>query len=108
MNSASGNFFDLPQTLSKGFETFQEIISNENLIVERIISTGQVTPDSQWLEQDKNEWVLLLQGESELEFEDGERWELKKGDYILIPENKKHKVSSTSIEPPCIWLAIYY
>ncbi|MEP7146937.1 MAG: cupin domain-containing protein [bacterium] len=108
MNSASGNFFDLPQTLSKGFETFQEIISNENLTVERIISTGQVTPNSQWLEQDKNEWVLLLQGESELVFVDGERWELKKGDYLLIPKNKKHKVSSTSIEPPCIWLAIYY
>ena len=108
MNSASGNFFELPLPLTKGFETFHEIISNENLTVERIISTGQRTPDMQWLEQDKNEWVLLLQGESELIFEDGEKRLLIKGDYILIPGNKKHKVTRTSIEPPCIWLAIHY
>ena len=108
MNSASGNFFELPQTLQTGFETFQEILSNENIRVERIISTGQRTPEDQWLAQDKNEWVILLQGESELIFEDGERNELRKGDFILIPKNKKHRVSRTSTEPPCIWLAIHY
>ncbi|MDQ3194553.1 MAG: cupin, partial [Bacteroidota bacterium] len=64
MNSSSGNFFDIPQDLSKSFETFQEIITNENLKVEKIISTGQQTPENQWLEQDKDEWVLLLQGDA--------------------------------------------
>ena len=65
MSSASGNFFELPQTLSKDFETFQEIISNDNVTIERIISTGQRTPDNQWLENDRDEWVMLLQGNAD-------------------------------------------
>ncbi|MEO8666542.1 MAG: cupin domain-containing protein, partial [Ignavibacteria bacterium] len=97
-----------PQPLPKDFETFHEIISNENLTVERIISTGHATPDGQWLEDDRNEWVILLQGEAQLVFEEGKTHTLRTGDYISIPKNKKHKVSKTSIDPPCIWLAIYH
>lgn len=108
MNSAEGNFFDIPDNLPKNFELFQSVLSNENLSIERIISTGQKTPDNQWLEQDKNEWVILLQGEAEMQFENGANKILTAGNYIHIPKNTKHKVLRTTSDPPCIWLAVHY
>lgn len=108
MNSSEGNIFDIPKNLPKNFELFQSIISNDNLSIERIISTGQKTPDNQWLEQDKNEWVILLQGEAEMQFEDGISRILIAGDYLNIPKSTKHKVLRTTSEPACIWLAVHY
>ncbi|MDZ4711931.1 MAG: cupin domain-containing protein [bacterium] len=108
MNPSKGNLFDFQKSLSGNFEQFETIISQENITVERIISTGQKTPYNQWLEEDKNEWVVVLQGESEIVFENGIEFILKTGDYILIPKNTKHRVMHTSSDPACIWLAIHY
>ena len=108
MNSTVKNFFEIPSNLPDNFELFQSILSNDNLSIERIISTGQKTPDDQWLEQDKNEWVILLQGEAEIAIENGESKILNAGDYIHIPKNTKHKVKRTSANPHCIWLAVHY
>ncbi len=108
MNFSGGNFFDLPKDLPLNFELFEPFISGEDLTVERIISTGQQTPENQWLEEDQDEWVLLIQGEAQLKFEDGIKKKLLPGDYLHIPKNSKHKVESTSTDPPCIWLAIHY
>lgn len=108
MNSSEGNFLNLPDDLPVNFELFQNIISNDNVSIERIISTGQSTPEGQWLEQDSNEWVLLIQGVAELKFEDGTIRSLAAGDYICIPQNTKHKVTRTTSDPPCVWLAIHY
>lgn len=108
MSSIVGNFFDIPKNLPINFELFQSVISNDNLSIERIISTGQKTSDDQWLEQDKNEWVILLKGEAEMLFEDGINKVLKAGDYIHIPKNTKHRVTKTTTEPECIWLAVHY
>jgi len=108
MNSASGNFFVMPEDLPKNFEFFQSVIANDILSIERIISTGQKTPDNKWLEQDKNEWVILLQGEAEMQFEGDEGKILKAGDYLHIEKNTRHKLLRTSSEPPCIWLAVHY
>jgi len=49
----------------------------------------------------------LLQGEAELAYADDSRIKLKAGDYLLIPAHTKHRVEYTSIEPPCIWLAVH-
>lgn len=108
MKSTVENFFEIPSNLPDNFELFQSILSNDNLSIERIISTGQKTPDEQWLEQDKNEWVILLQGEAEIALENGVSKILKAGDYIHIPKSTKHKVKRTSAKPHCIWLAVHY
>ncbi len=108
MNPSSGNFFEIPQDLPLNFELFQTVLSDVEISIERIISTGQKTPDDQWLEQDKNEWVILLQGESEISLPDGSVKILRKGDYLHIPKNTRHRIIRTSAEPPCIWLAVHY
>ena len=100
------NIFNLPSSLPNK-ELFESIVSNENILIERIISTGQTTPPGEWYDQDKDEWVILLQGEAILAYEDGKQIKLTAGDYLFIPAHQKHRVEYTSIEPPCIWLAVH-
>ena len=100
------NIFRLPELL-KNQEIFETIINNKNLKVERIISTGQTTPKDTWYDQQQDEWVILLQGEATLLFLDNNSIHLTAGDYLLIEAHQKHRVTFTSVNPPCIWLAIH-
>ncbi|MEO6693804.1 MAG: cupin [Ignavibacteria bacterium] len=102
------NIFNIPDQLTGEFEQFLPIISNPNIYIERIISSGHNTPDGQWLEDDRNEWVLLIRGHSEILLENGETKMLNSGDHIMIGKNKKHRIVKTSKDPDCIWLAVYF
>ena len=44
-----------------------------DVIVERIVSSGQATPVGEWLVGERDEWVVLLEGEAELRYEAGTR-----------------------------------
>ena len=100
------NIFNLPPQLPQE-ELFEPLISSGGVLIERIISTGQTTPPGEWHDQERDEWVILLQGEAELAYADGSRMKLKAGDYVLIPAHQKHRVEYTSSDPPCIWLAVH-
>ena len=100
------NIFDLPSSLPNK-ELFESLVSADNILIERIISTGQTTPPGEWYDQDKDEWVILLQGEAVLAYADGSQIKLTAGDYLFIPAHQKHRVEYTSSEPPCIWLAVH-
>lgn len=96
----------IPKDLQE--EVFEDIINTKNLKIERIISKGHTTPESQWYNQENSEWVIVLQGEAILSFEDKEDISLKSGDYINIPAHTKHKVSWTKPDIETIWLAVHY
>ncbi|MGB5592898.1 MAG: cupin domain-containing protein [Crocosphaera sp.] len=100
------NIFKLPNYLSNQ-ELFETIINSENLKIERIFSTGQTTPKGTWYDQEQDEWVILLQGEATLKYSDNSLINLTAGDYLLIKAHQKHRVEYTSLNPPCIWLAIH-
>ncbi len=100
------NLFDLPEPLPDN-EEFTELLRSKNLRIERIVSSGQTTPDGQWYDQDEDEWVALIQGEAVLEYENGEQQRLSAGDHILLPAHCRHRVAFTSTNPPCIWLAVF-
>ena len=100
------NIFNLPTELPKD-ELFETLLSGKNILIERIISTGQTTPPEQWYDQERDEWVILLQGEAEIAYSDRTTIKLKAGDYVFIPAHRKHRVEYTSKKPPCIWLAIH-
>ena len=89
-------------------EVFEEIIKSNSIKIERIISKGHSTPKSQWYNQDRDEWVILLKGKARLEFENNHYEELVEGDYINIPKHKLHRVSWTIPNQETIWLAIHY
>ncbi len=90
-------------------EVFEELLNIDGLRLERIVSTGQSTPEGEWYDQDQAEWVLLLSGEALLRFEDEpEARALKPGDYVLIEPHVRHRVESTGKDQPTIWLALHY
>ncbi|MCC0178918.1 cupin domain-containing protein [Waterburya agarophytonicola K14] len=107
MKDRENNIFKLPIALLQQ-EFSETLLNNDRILIEKIVSTGQVTPPGEWYDQEKNEWLIVLQGEGELSYEDGSRIKLNVGDYWLIPAHRKHRVEYTSIEPPCIWLTIFF
>lgn len=88
-------------------EIFETILQNKSVKIERIISSGQTTPENFWYDQEEDEFVLVVQGEAKIAFEDREIV-LKVGDYVNIPAHTKHKVTYTSKDEETIWLAIFY
>ena len=93
--------------VDKKEEIFFEIFKNETIKIEKIVSNGQKSPENFWYEQEKSEFILLLEGFAILEFENREV-ELKKGDCLNIEAYQKHKVKFTSLDEPTIWFAVFY
>lgn len=90
-------------------EIFETLIEKPNMLVERIISNGQSTPEGEWLCQMRDEYVLLLKGSAGLSFRAEERYvELKPGDWLVIPSNTDHRVDFTSSKEETIWFAVHY
>ncbi|MGF1871021.1 cupin domain-containing protein [Photobacterium indicum] len=98
---------DIPSTLPT--EIFQDLVKTDSIRIERIISKGHSTPDSDWYDQTENEWVLVVKGEAKILFEKGMKEQhLKEGDYVNIPAHQRHKVSWTHPAEETIWLAVFY
>jgi cupin 2 domain-containing protein len=93
--------------IDKEKEQFFDLLKNDNIKIEKIVSNGQSSPINFWYTQEKNEFVLILKGNAILEYEDKEL-ELKEGDYINIKAFTKHRVKYTNKDEPTIWLAVFY
>ena len=108
MTNPAGNLFaQLPQSLPE--ELFEEIIHGAEFRLERIISTGQATPDGQWYDQEQHEWVVLLSGAAALRFEGEEGLRvLQPGDFVNIPAHTRHRVEWTDAKQHTVWLALHY
>lgn len=103
------NIFNLENIDFSKNEEITEILSQgKNFRIERIISSGQISPENFWYDQSEHEFVLVLQGEAKILFENNREQALKQGDYLIIPAHLKHHVSYTSSNPKCIWLGIFY
>jgi cupin 2 domain-containing protein len=101
-----GNLFEDIRFPTGNAELF-EIIRNDKVRIERIISTGQTTPEGEWYDQDEDEFVVLMQGQARIKYQEGNELLLTAGDYVMIPSHTRHRVSYTSEEPCCVWMAIY-
>jgi cupin 2 domain-containing protein len=99
-------FENIPENIRE--EVFESFIDNKNFRLERIISEGHTSPPNFWYNQENDEFVLLLSGSAELHFENGEKFVLKRGDYLIIPAHKKHRVEWTDENQKTIWLALHY
>ncbi len=100
------NLFDqIPGRAAK--ELFTELLSNGNMRIERIVSFGQASPAGFWYDQPESEWVLLLEGAAQLQFED-RQVDLLPGDYLNIPAGMRHRVEKTAETARTVWLAVFY
>ena len=102
----SNIFENIPDELKEEF--FEDILVSDKLKIERIVSYGHTSPKEGWYKQDKNEWVILLDGEAVISFKYGKDIKLEKGDYLNIPLHVEHKVSWSKPEYKTVWLAIFY
>ncbi len=98
---------DIPENLPE--EMLQTICSGNNVNIERIISRGHSSPPGFWYDQEKNEFVLVLQGKAGLRLE-GKKdvLLLEPGDYLDIPARVKHRVEWTDPRQDTVWLAVHY
>lgn len=77
--------------------------------LERIVSRGQATPEDQWYDQPRAEWVALLTGRAGLRFErDQNAYDVAPGDAWLIPAHCRHRVTWTDPEVETVWLALHF
>lgn len=97
---------DIPEELPE--ELFDNLVENENVSIERIVSRGHITPAGQWYDQQRNEFVLVLKGVAKLEFENGRVVNMAVGDWLEIPAGEKHRVSWTDPAGETIWLAVHF
>ena len=84
-----------------------EILYQDNKCqIEKIISYNHISPQDFFYCDNRKELVYIMEGEGEIEYYDGRRTYLKKGEELLIDSKCSHRVSYTS--SPCVWLACYY
>ena len=97
------NIKSLPPSDSEIIDT---IFDNNSVKIERIVSSGQISPADFWYDQIQSEWVVILEGYGIIEYYDNSIIRLNKGDSLLIPAHVKHRVQETA--NPTIWLTIFF
>jgi cupin 2 domain-containing protein len=101
------NLFDSAGGQAPGGEHVDILLRSGDVTVERIVSSGHASPPGSWYDQDWDEWVAVVQGRGVLSFDDGTLTSLAEGESAFLPAHKRHRVQSTSADPPCIWLAVH-
>jgi len=97
----TGNLFADRTPPAQG-ERFDVLLDHRNLVVERIVSSTDITPRTYVQPQD--EWVVLVQGDALLDVE-GAPVELKAGDHVFLPAHVPHTVRRVS--EGALWLAVH-
>jgi cupin 2 domain-containing protein len=85
------------------------LAENRKARIGRIVSRGHSSPPGFWYDQDRSEFVLLLEGEAAILFAgDDVPIRLEAGDYLTIPPRRRHRVEWTVPGRDTIWLAVYF
>lgn len=104
---SDGNLFAaIPAVLPD--ELFERLAGNDSVSIERILSRGHVTPEGEWYDQERNEWVVVLKGAARICFDDGREVALAVGDYLDLPAHCRHRVSWSDPDIETVWLAVHY
>lgn len=103
-----GSLFEgIPNQLPE--EIFDTLFSKDNIKIERIVSRGHASPEGFWYDQEKDEFVLVVQGRAGLRIENENNIIiLKAGDYLNIAAHVKHRIEWTESTCETIWLAVHY
>jgi cupin 2 domain-containing protein len=95
--------------VSKDRESFETLHESSGVLIERIVSLGHASPEGFWYDQAKAEFVVLIQGQARLRFEDEDTaHELIAGDSVYIAAHRRHRVEWTTPDSPSIWLAVHF
>jgi cupin 2 domain-containing protein len=99
--------FPLPSNVTE--ELTETLAESKHVSIERIVSTGQASPEGFWYDQEQAEWVVVLTGEAKLLFEgDDKPIRLTSGDHVTISAHRRHRVEWTTPDEPTVWLAVFF
>lgn len=93
---------------AKPDEDFAELLTRPGFRLERIVSRGQATPADAPMVQDRDEWVVVLEGRAGLRIEDSAEVQLGPGDHLRIAAGQKHWVTWTAKDRATVWLALQF
>lgn len=98
------------ETGKSSTEQFDTLLQTPGLQLERIVSPpGFAATQDEWLDQSRDEFVLVLQGRGALVFAEAQgETVLNPGDYLRIPAGVRHRVSWTDPHQSTIWLALHF
>ena len=100
-------FSGIPPQLSEELVTV--LCRAKGIRIERIVSEGQRSPEGFWYDQNRHEWVVVLEGSAAIEFDgEPELVELERGSYLNIPAHRRHRVAWTSPTEKTVWLVVLY
>lgn len=108
MNNHIDNIFKkIPEDLKE--ELNEVILEDKGVKIERIVSRGHASPPGYWYDQDRDEFVVLLNGSAGLLFEGkDEITVMRPGDYLNIPARMRHRVEWTDAAKETVWMAVFY
>ena len=89
------NIFDGLDELKSG-ERFFELLRRQDVVIERIQSSGHV--DHDLYDQAHDEWVILLEGSASLEV-NGAVQHLQAGDHVFLPAHTPHLPPLRRVSP---------
>jgi len=90
-------------------ESIEVLLETKAVRIERIVSKGHASPQGFWYDQDKDEFVMLLEGGAGILFEaKAELKIMKPGDYLHIPAHARHRVEWTDPLKETVWMAVFY
>lgn len=91
-----------------GEERVDRLIEGAGWRLERIHSCLASSPEGFWYDQAETEWVMVLRGSAQLQFEDEQQpRDLCVGDSLLIAPQRRHRVVTTDPDPGTLWLALF-
>lgn len=106
MDKREGSLLEgIPASLPQ--EWIQVLASSPQVRIERIVSRGHASPPDFWYDQAQSEWVMVVEGEAILQFEDREL-HMGAGSYVHIAAHERHRVKWTCEDRPTVWLAVFY
>jgi cupin 2 domain-containing protein len=92
-----------------GHERVDVLASAAGWRLERIHSCLSSSPPERWYDQEEWEWVVVLRGSAELQFEDeAQPRDLCVGDSLLMAPHRRHRVVRTDPAPGTLWLALFW
>ena len=99
---------DINRSAATPAEQTDTLLDQPAFELERIVSRGNTTPEGEWYDQDRDEWVLVVLGRATLTFHDPGPVQLNPGDYVNIPAHCQHRVEWTDPQCETVWLALHY
>jgi len=85
------------------------LLSTGTIVRLEEVTSPKSDTQSKIYDQDEDEFVMVVKGYAELEFEEDGRWnkvDMRDGDYTTIPAHLRHRVVRT--EEGTTWLALFY